>query len=62
LFRAGNAILEHMSFCRQSAPSTPIGLVTKDGDLARQAGAKGGTIMDPEELRHCLRLRQIDIH
>jgi hypothetical protein len=56
LFRADNAILEHMSFCRQSAPSTPIGLVTKDGDLARQAGAKGVTIMDPEEFATLLEI------
>ena len=54
--RADNAILEHMSFCQQSASSTPIGLVTKDGDLARQAGAMGATIMDPEEFATLLEL------
>ena len=56
MFQADNAILEHMSFCRQSASSTPIGLFTKDGDLARQAGAMGATIMDPEEFATLLEL------
>ena len=54
--RADNAILEHIAFSLQSSASTPICLVTKDGDFARQAGAKGGTIMDPEEFATLLEI------
>ncbi len=54
--RADNAILEHISFCLQAAVSTPICLVTKDGDFARQAGAMGVTIMDPEEFATLLEI------
>ena len=54
--RADNAILEHIAFSLQSSASAPICLVTKDGDFARQAGAKGGTIMDPEEFATLLEI------
>lgn len=54
--RADNAILEHIAFSLQSSASTPICLVTKDGDFARQAGAKGVTIMDPEEFATLLEI------
>ena len=47
--RADEAILKHLMVFKQSVSSTPLCLVTRDVDFARQAREMGVIIMHPEE-------------
>jgi hypothetical protein len=54
--RADEAILNHLMLFVRSEPSTPVCLVTKDADFARQAAELGATILHPEEFAEALDL------